>query len=184
MSYESMSWWSACLQDSISCYMFCFTGRHFLLDDMFYLRVCIIEGMSYSSCCFTGIHVLQEGIFYWMIHHIGKHLYEDRFFWTVCIRGSHVLHKGMSCRWTCPAEVHVVWVDMYFRNICFNVGMSYGRHIGHEVMFYRMACYAGEHILLEDLFCCGHVFHENIYCGRTCLVGGHALQVCAYTVII
>ena len=40
--------------------MLCFTGKHFLLDDMFYLRVCIIGGnvlqfeMSYWSICFTG----------------------------------------------------------------------------------------------------------------------------------
>ena len=27
--------------------------------------------------------------------------------------------------------------------------------------------------------CGGHVYHENIYYGRTCLVGGHVLQVCA-----
>ena len=58
MSYESMSsgrlcfvegnvlwvvmcWWSARLQDGISHIILCFTGRHFLLDDMFYLRICM-----------------------------------------------------------------------------------------------------------------------------------------------
>ena len=36
------------------------------------------------------------------------------FCWMVWIRGSHVLHEGMSCRWTCPAGVCVVYVGMYF----------------------------------------------------------------------
>ena len=54
--------------------MFCFTGRQFLLDDIFYLTVCIIGG--HVQVFFTGIHVLQEGIFYWMIHHI---LLEDMY---------------------------------------------------------------------------------------------------------
>ena len=27
--------------------------------------------------------------------------------------------------------------------------------------------------------CGGHVYHENIFYGRTCSVGGHVLQVCA-----
>ena len=49
---------------------------------------------------------------------------------------------------------------MYLRNTCFKVGMSYGRHVQHEVRFYRMAYYAGEHVLLEGMLCC--VFHENI----------------------
>ena len=43
MSYENI-----CLKGgyaySISCNVFYFTGRHFLLVDMFYLRVCIIVG--------------------------------------------------------------------------------------------------------------------------------------------
>ena len=45
-------------------YMLCFTGRHFLLDDMFYLWVCIIAGhvlqfeTSYWSACFTGGQIL------------------------------------------------------------------------------------------------------------------------------
>ena len=64
--------------------------------------------MSYNSSGFTGIHVLQEGIFYWMIHLTGGHLYKDKFYWKVHIRGSYILHEGKSCRWTCPAEVHVV----------------------------------------------------------------------------
>ena len=36
-------------------------------------------------------------------------LYEDRFNWKVCPIGSHVLHEGMSYRWTCLAVVlHVI----------------------------------------------------------------------------
>ena len=55
--------------------------------------------MSYCSSGFTGIHVLQDGIFYWMIRPTEGHLlYKDRFYWRVCIRGSYVLHEGMSCR--------------------------------------------------------------------------------------
>ena len=73
---------------------------------------------------------------------------------------------------------------MYFINTCLKVGMSYGRHIRHEVRFYRMTCCAGEHILLEGMLCCGLVFHENIGCGRTCIVGRYVLQVCAYAVTI
>ena len=56
---------------------------------------------------------------------------------------------------------------MYFRNTCFKVGMSYGRHIRYEVRFYRKACYAGEHVLLEGMLCCGLVFY------RISVVGGH-----------
>ena len=40
--WEVMYWWSACLHDDISYSMLCFTGRYFLLDEMFYLRVCFI----------------------------------------------------------------------------------------------------------------------------------------------
>ena len=35
-------------------------------------------------------------------------------------------------------------------------------------MYYWKTCGSG-----------GHVFHENSYCGRTCPVGGHVVQVCA-----
>ena len=39
----------------------------------------------------------------------GHILYEDRFNWRVCPIGSHVLHEGMSYRWTCLAVVlHVI----------------------------------------------------------------------------
>ena len=63
---EVMCRWSACLYDGISCHMFCFTGRHFLLDDMFYLRVCIVGGhvlqfmLLHWNTCFTGGHILLD----------------------------------------------------------------------------------------------------------------------------
>ena len=57
------------------CYMFCFTGRHFLLDDMFYLRVCIIGG-----------HVLQFKLFHW----------------NTCLAGGHILLHDSSYRRTLP----------------------------------------------------------------------------------
>ena len=40
--WEVMYWWIACFQDGISYNMLCFIGRHFLLDEMFYLKVCFI----------------------------------------------------------------------------------------------------------------------------------------------
>ena len=61
-----MCWWSACLYDGISYYIFCYTGRHFLLDDMFYLRVCIMGGhvlqfkLFHWNTCFTGGHILLD----------------------------------------------------------------------------------------------------------------------------
>ena len=42
--WEVMCWCSPCLQDGISCNVICFTGRNFLLDDMFCLMVCIVGG--------------------------------------------------------------------------------------------------------------------------------------------
>ena len=73
---------------------------------------------------------------------------------------------------------------MYFRRKCFKVRMSYERHVQHEVRFYRVVCYAGGHVLLEGMLCCWLVFHENVCYGRTCFVGRHVLQVCAYAAII
>ena len=42
------------------------------------------------------------------------------------------------------------------------------------------------HVMQKDMYywkvACGigdHIFHENMFYGRTCLVGGHVLQVCA-----
>ena len=70
-----MSWWSACLQDGISCYMFCFTGWHFLLDDMLYLRVYI-----------NGGYVLQFMLFHW----------------KTCFAGGHILLDDSSYRRTPP----------------------------------------------------------------------------------
>ena len=49
--------------------------------------------------------------------------------------------------------------------------------------------FIGWHVLQVNIYCwkaccsCGLVFHENICCGRTCLVGGHVLQICAYAAI-
>ena len=40
-------------------------------------------------------------------------------------------------------------------------------------MYYWKACGSG-----------GPVFHENICCGRACVVGGHILQICAEAAII
>ena len=42
--WEVMCWWSPCLQDGLSCNALCFSGRNFLLDDMFCLMVCILGG--------------------------------------------------------------------------------------------------------------------------------------------
>ena len=53
-------------------------------------------------------------------------------------------------------------------------GMRSG-FIGRHVMQVNMYCWKA---------CCGLVFHENICCGRTCLVGGHVLQVCVKAAII
>ena len=50
--------------------------------------------------------------------------------------------------------------------------------------------FIGWHVMQVDIYCwkacgrCGLVFHENICCGRTCLVGGHVLQVYAKAAII
>ena len=41
--------------------MFCFTGRQFLLDDIFYLTVCIIGG--HVQVFFNGIHVYKRAYF-------------------------------------------------------------------------------------------------------------------------
>ena len=35
----------------------------------------------------------------------GHNLFEDRFNWKVCTIGSHVLHEGMSYRWTYLATI-------------------------------------------------------------------------------
>ena len=50
--------------------------------------------------------------------------------------------------------------------------------------------FIGWHVMQVDMYClkaCGSsglVLHENICCGRTRLVGGHVLQVCAKAAII
>ena len=41
-----------------------------------------------------------------------------------------------------------------------------------EGMYYLKTCVNG-----------GHVFHENMCCGRTCIVGSHVLQICAEATI-
>ena len=78
--WEVMYWWSACLQDDTYYNMLCFTGRHFLLDDMFYLRVCIIEGhvlqleMSIEGQPSTWLSQAQniEKIFFTVITYLNK----------------------------------------------------------------------------------------------------------------
>ena len=92
-----------------------------------------------------------------------------------------VFHENICCGRTCLVGVHVLQMacsvlleDLCYWMTCFTCLLLHERHVQHEVRFYRMACYAGEHVLLEGMLCCGLVFHENVCCGRTCLV---ALQV-------
>ena len=74
---------------------------------------------------------------------------------------------------------------MYFRNTCFKVG-----HVLLEGMSSMRSGFIGWHVRQEDMYhwkafgSGGLVFHENICCGRTCLVSGHVLQVCAEAPII
>ena len=66
--------------------------------------------MYYRRACFKVGHILQDNLLY-----RGTLLYEDRFDWKACPIGSHVLHEGMSYRWTGLAGVHVdEWT--YFLN--------------------------------------------------------------------
>ena len=58
--------------------------------------------------------------------------------------------------------------------------MSYWRSCLLEGRYYRRACIAVGDILLGYG---RHVFHENMCYGRTCVVGGHSLQVCAEATI-
>ena len=101
-----MYWWSTCLQDGISYKMLCFTERHVLLEVMSYLRVGIIGGhvllfkMSYWCTC------LQEGISYRIFVVQGDTSYMRT---GLTGGGSHVLHEGMSYRWTClTVLLHVI----------------------------------------------------------------------------
>ena len=48
--------------DGISYNMMCFTGRHVLLENMFYLRACIIGGHVLLFEMSNWRHVLQECI--------------------------------------------------------------------------------------------------------------------------
>ena len=73
---------------------------------------------------------------------------------------------------------------MYFRNTCFKVGMYYWLAHRHEVRFYRMAIMQVDMYYWKACGSCGLVFYENICCSRTCLIGGHVLQVCAKAAII
>ena len=70
-----MCWWSACLYDGISRYMFYFIGIYFLLDDMFYLRVCNIGG-----------HVFQ---FMLRIGFTGRYVLEVIYYMRACLAGVH-----------------------------------------------------------------------------------------------
>ena len=45
-------------------------------------------------------------------------------------------------------------------------------------------CYTRGQVLLEEGMCYGgHVFHESMCHGRTCVVGRHVVQVCAEAII-
>ena len=58
---------------------------------------------------------------------------------------------------------------MYFRRTCFKVGKSYGRHVQHEVRFFRMVCYAG------GLYCWKACCVVVLSFMRMSVVGGHVL---------
>ena len=54
--------WRACLQNGIFKNMLCFTGRHVLLKDMFFMWIFIVRGHFFQ---FKMSHVLLEGMPYW-----------------------------------------------------------------------------------------------------------------------
>ena len=55
-----------------------------------------LEYMSFRMICFMRAYVLREVMLY-----RGHLLDEERFYWWVCLIGSHVVHDGISYRWTC-----------------------------------------------------------------------------------
>ena len=78
--WDVMYQWSACLQDSISYNMLCFTKKYpVLMEVMFYLKLCIIKGyvllfeMSYCGTCFRGGCILQDDLLYMCMHYYAVH---------------------------------------------------------------------------------------------------------------
>ena len=76
-----------------------------------------LDYMSFRMTCLMRAHVLREVMLCrrkcFVVDHENT-LNEERFYWTVCFIGNHLLHDGMFCRWTCLAGVHVICVDMYY----------------------------------------------------------------------
>ena len=76
-----MCWCGACLHDGMSCYLFGFAGRQFLLDDMICLRVRIVEEHRYEflftlTYC-AGSHAHFVHLFnwwaYWSVVYLSLH---------------------------------------------------------------------------------------------------------------
>ena len=71
--------------------MLCFTDRHVLLEDMFYLRVC-----NYRMACPEIQHVLLKHMFYKRAHLTGQFILQEGNFYIRtdftggCSIGSHV----------------------------------------------------------------------------------------------
>ena len=86
----------------------------------------------------------------------------------------------MSYGRSCIGEVHVF--RMAYLTICYVLlkDMFYWRSYLLEGKYYRRAYIAVGDVLLGYG---RHVFHENVCYGRTCVVGGHVLQVCAEATI-
>ena len=86
----------------------------------------------------------------------------------------------MSYGRSCIGGVHVF--RMAYHAICYVLlkDMSYWRSCLLEGRYYRRACIAIGYVLLGYGH---HVFHENMCYGRTCVVRGHVLQVCAEATI-
>ena len=85
----------------------------------------------------------------------------------------------MSYGRSCIGGVHVY--RMEYLTICCVLlkGMSYWRSCLLEGRYYRRACIAVGYVLLGMVI----MSHENMCYGRTCVVGGHVLQVCAEATI-
>ena len=161
----------------------CFTVRHVLLEDMFYLKICIIRGHALQfkipswSTYFTGGHILQDDLSYRRTRHM-----RTGFYWRVCPIGSHVLHEGMSYRWTCLTGVHLdMWTCFIgwhvMQRVCItgrrgSGGMSH-ENVLWEVMSSKWACLTGRHVLWEVMYYGGtylmqvYVLKEDMSYSRT-----------------
>ena len=60
--WNILYWWRACLQNGIFHNTLCFTGRHVLLEDMFFMWIFIV---SRHVLRFKMSHILLEGLPYW-----------------------------------------------------------------------------------------------------------------------